>query len=285
MSPPVKHYHHSPLANATNAALIVLVAIPAVWFGHYFVHACPARDGATIVDWEWGSAGKWLTREQWCELAERPLLAVNVVFMLNVCVLFWLISLVQRSTWVGAAGGPAHGAPCPAPPCPPRPVRPRPALPAYPALPTPPCPPPPQLIDPYWTLLPPLVCLWYEGHPAAVSDRLRGAVASFLVWLWSFRLTHSYFRRCAQGRGSAGGGLMGAPGSRRRPCRFPPSPLRSSAQLMALLPTPPTQPHPRRAGRGGSLASARTGALPTWLRCLAPTGGGPPSRWPSCPSS
>ena len=32
----------------------------------------------------------------------RPLLAANLVFLLNVDVLFWLLSLVQKSTWVGA---------------------------------------------------------------------------------------------------------------------------------------------------------------------------------------
>jgi len=30
----------------------------------------------------------------------HPLVYVNVVFMLNVCILFWLISLVQKSTWL-----------------------------------------------------------------------------------------------------------------------------------------------------------------------------------------
>ncbi len=57
-----------------------------------------------------------------------------------------------------------------------------------------------QLIDPYWTL-----------HPCADRTLLRLGVSSrseakaldgnhmalALMWLWSVRLTHSYFRRCS----------------------------------------------------------------------------------------
>jgi len=52
------------------------------------------------------------------------------------------------------------------------------------------------LIDPYWTLLPPLLGAFYASHPHAdppCVSRLRAALA--LVSLWSARLTHSYFRR------------------------------------------------------------------------------------------
>jgi steroid 5-alpha reductase family enzyme len=40
-----------------------------------------------------------------------------------------------------------------------------------------------------------LIGLFYEHHPAAVSDPWRGATVAFLLLLWSARLTHSYFRR------------------------------------------------------------------------------------------
>ena len=52
------------------------------------------------------------------------------------------------------------------------------------------------LIDPYWTILPPMICHFYRAHPCAESPSpLRGSVSLALVWLWSVRLTHSYFRR------------------------------------------------------------------------------------------
>lgn len=51
------------------------------------------------------------------------------------------------------------------------------------------------LIDPYWTLIPPLLGHLYRAHPRANFDSTRSTVALSLLWLWSARLTHSYFRR------------------------------------------------------------------------------------------
>jgi len=51
------------------------------------------------------------------------------------------------------------------------------------------------LIDPYWTLLPPLLGCLYAAHPRARYSPARSAVALLLLWAWSARLTHSYFRR------------------------------------------------------------------------------------------
>jgi len=65
-------------------------------------------------------------------------------------VIFWLIALVQRSSW---------------------------------------------LIDPYWTLIPPLLAWFYWAHPLADTDPTRSAVTWGLLLLWSARLTHNYLRR------------------------------------------------------------------------------------------
>jgi len=51
------------------------------------------------------------------------------------------------------------------------------------------------LIDPYWTLVPPLLGHLYRAHPRATFDADRSLVTLALLWLWSLRLTHSYFRR------------------------------------------------------------------------------------------
>jgi len=52
------------------------------------------------------------------------------------------------------------------------------------------------LIDPFWTLLPPLIGAFYASHPdASPPCPLRLSAALVLVCLWSARLTHSYFRR------------------------------------------------------------------------------------------
>ena len=51
-----------------------------------------------------------------------------------------------------------------------------------------------QLIDPAWTLLPPLMAAVYSTHPHAVFTA-KAAVTYCLLAVWSVRLTHSYFRR------------------------------------------------------------------------------------------
>ena len=63
-------------------------------------------------------------------------------------------------------------------------------------LPSRPCTPlPPQLIDPYWTIIPPLVGWFYQSHPLAQADAMRSLVCLALLCIWAARLTHSYFRR------------------------------------------------------------------------------------------
>ena len=51
------------------------------------------------------------------------------------------------------------------------------------------------LIDPYWTFIPPLLGHFYQLHPRATADPWRSSMALGLLWIWSFRLTTSYFRR------------------------------------------------------------------------------------------
>jgi len=51
------------------------------------------------------------------------------------------------------------------------------------------------LIDPYWTLIPPLLGHLYQLHPNAHYDTARSIISLVLLWAWCVRLTHSYFRR------------------------------------------------------------------------------------------
>ncbi len=51
------------------------------------------------------------------------------------------------------------------------------------------------LIDPYWTLLPPLIALFFATHPLADFDAARLALAWLALGIWSTRLTWNYFRR------------------------------------------------------------------------------------------
>lgn len=51
------------------------------------------------------------------------------------------------------------------------------------------------LIDPYWTILPPLLAHLYQLHPRADYNVARSVASLLLIWAWAVRLTHSYFRR------------------------------------------------------------------------------------------
>lgn len=51
------------------------------------------------------------------------------------------------------------------------------------------------LIDPYWTLAPPLVAAFWVSHAASAPVNARQLCSTALLLIWAARLTHSYFRR------------------------------------------------------------------------------------------
>ena len=52
------------------------------------------------------------------------------------------------------------------------------------------------LIDPYWSIIPPLIAHFYRLHASTLATvSARGDLMLIIVWIWSIRLTHSYFRR------------------------------------------------------------------------------------------
>ena len=51
------------------------------------------------------------------------------------------------------------------------------------------------LIDPYWTLLPLLLALFYLTHPLAEPEPRRAVLSFAILMIWSIRLTWNYFRR------------------------------------------------------------------------------------------
>ena len=82
--------------NLANLLLLLAVPLPAVagarWLFARFDPADPP------VDPGWGGIASVDTAAAF--LLQHLIVCVNVLFFLNVCVLFWLLSLVQRSTWL-----------------------------------------------------------------------------------------------------------------------------------------------------------------------------------------
>jgi steroid 5-alpha reductase family enzyme len=132
--------------NLGNLALALWVPIPAFvftialfrWFEGAPIPADPGLEWPGSLD------------EAAALLLHHPLLTANLLFFVFVDLQFWLIALVQRSSW---------------------------------------------LIDPYWTLLPPLLAWLYLAHPMATPDPARAALAVGALLVWSIGLTWSYFRR------------------------------------------------------------------------------------------
>jgi len=132
--------------NLVNVALVLWVPIPAIvcasWlFGWFPGDAIPADPGLG-----------WPTSADQAAalLLHHPIVAANLFFFVFVDVQFWLIALVQRSSW---------------------------------------------LIDPYWTLIPPLLAIFYFVNPLAHPDTARAVLSFGLLLVWSIRLTWNYFRR------------------------------------------------------------------------------------------
>ena len=71
----------------TNLALLITAPAPTILFCASLAHVCAASDNTGV-----------------CKLLQyHPLILVNALFFVNVCVIFWVLSLAQGSTWVCSA--------------------------------------------------------------------------------------------------------------------------------------------------------------------------------------
>ena len=119
-----RDHEHKSFKNVFNGVLMLIVFLPSIAF--VTITYKKGVDSAKI-----GDLDSWLNLEQskkgegdmWKFAFLNPLAMVNILFFINVDVLFWIIGLCQKSFW---------------------------------------------LIDPYWTLLPPMFGLMWVMHPLAV---------------------------------------------------------------------------------------------------------------------
>jgi steroid 5-alpha reductase family enzyme len=132
--------------NLLNVALTLWVSVPAIVCAIVLFRWFPA--GSTPPDP--GLVWPGSPDQAAALLLHHPVLTANLFFFLFVDLQFWIIALVQRSSW---------------------------------------------LIDPYWTLLPPLLALFYIAHPLADPDETRATLSIAILLIWSLRLTWNYFRR------------------------------------------------------------------------------------------
>jgi hypothetical protein len=144
-----------------NFPLMIAVGVPPVLLGYTVINNCHDLQGISL---------------DLCNIGlQQPLIFVNIVFFLCICINFWLISLLQGSTWL--IGKETHLRTwidtCSSRH--PHTLR--------------------LLVDPYWTLIPPMIAVFYHFHPSADGDINRRIIAMVLTFVWAIRLTHSYLRR------------------------------------------------------------------------------------------
>ncbi|KAF9616286.1 hypothetical protein IFM89_029062 [Coptis chinensis] len=121
------------MRNLKNAIIAVLIPLPSIIFYLTFIH----NTSSNSLLWTWCS--------------QHPILLPNLLFFINVNILFWIIGLIQSSHW---------------------------------------------MIDLYWTVIPVMLAHYYGSHPFGEEANLwRSRIVILLTWVWSIRLTHSYFRR------------------------------------------------------------------------------------------
>ncbi len=132
--------------NLVNLAITVWVPLPAIACAVALFHWFPAGGIPPDPGLAWPASAD----EAAALLLHHPLLAANLFFLVFVDLQFYVIALLQRSSW---------------------------------------------LIDPYWTLLPPMLALFYFAHPLAEPEASRATLSLAILVAWSVRLTWSYFRR------------------------------------------------------------------------------------------
>ncbi|XP_051150829.1 uncharacterized protein C594.04c-like [Andrographis paniculata] len=123
--------------NLPKILVALLAPLPSIIFYLSFLRRYSAAEADSLaVVWNWSY--------------RHPMLLANLLFLLNVNLLFWLLGLLQSSHW---------------------------------------------MIDLYWTVIPVLLAHFFGNHPLAEYNDLRSRIVIILTWIWSIRLTHSYFRR------------------------------------------------------------------------------------------
>lgn len=88
-----------------NLALLFLAPVPSALYAWFLQGGCTADQHALHIDVSVAGAHGTSGDDGWhdwaCALGyQHPFLTANLLFFFNVCVAFWLVSLVQKSTWL-----------------------------------------------------------------------------------------------------------------------------------------------------------------------------------------
>lgn len=161
-------------SNLKNALIAFLVPLPSVLFYLSFLNNYESAIQNRNDD---SNDEPYFRLWTWCY--QHPLLLANLLFFLNVNVLFWIIGLIQSCHWVSNQYCLLHLVEIS--------IRSLIFM-EFDFVVV-------QMIDPYWTAIPLMLLHYYATHPLAQYDLWRSRIVIFLTWVWSIRLSHNYFRR------------------------------------------------------------------------------------------
>jgi steroid 5-alpha reductase family enzyme len=94
--PDMRHQPRLGRRNLLNALLVVVIPVPAIACGAALFHWFPAGAVPSDPGWRWPATGDQAV----ALLLHHPILAANLFFFVFVDLAFWIIALVQRSSWL-----------------------------------------------------------------------------------------------------------------------------------------------------------------------------------------
>ena len=89
---------HLAAVMGLNSVLLVVAPAPAIVFSAY----CRG-EGCHVGSYQQGWLGRVLFGLNCCNWHYHPVVTVNQLLFWNLCVLFWIVSLIQKSTWVSTS--------------------------------------------------------------------------------------------------------------------------------------------------------------------------------------
>ena len=99
-----KEHGHLSIQNIVNIIQIFVVAIPAIYLARLIYNKCtydPLIASQESRDWKWDERMIIKSFSDFCYVGiYHPILMVNYIYFFNVNVLFWILSLIQNSTWL-----------------------------------------------------------------------------------------------------------------------------------------------------------------------------------------
>ncbi len=95
----------APSNSWVNLTMLFCAPVPSVLYAVYLQTGCTPEQHAIHIDGGMAGARGAFWSHHWHDLScavgyQMPFLMANLLFFFNVCIGFWVVSLLQKSTWL-----------------------------------------------------------------------------------------------------------------------------------------------------------------------------------------